>query len=70
MIGTKRGMQRKHLIERIENLEYVVSKLMNNSHNFEILFDYYVQMNDDVKNFEKFLDKKAEDAKSPKSEPE
>lgn len=63
-------MQRKHLIQRVQNLEYVVSTLMNNSRNFELLFDYYVEMNDDVKNFEKFLDKKAEDARSPKSESE
>ena len=63
-------MQRKHLIQRVQNLEHVVSKLMTNSYNFELLFDYYVEMNDDVKNFEKFLDKKAEDARSPKSESE
>jgi len=63
-------MQRKHLIQRVQNLEHVVSRLMNNSRNFELLFDYYVEMNDDVKNFEKFLDKKAEDARSPKSESE
>ena len=70
MRGTKRGMQRKHLIKRVQNLEHVVSKLMTNSYNFELLFDYYVEMNDDVKNFEKFLDKRAEDARSPKSESE
>ena len=68
MRGTKRGMQRKHLIKRVENLEYVVSRLMNNSHNFEILFDSYVEMNDDIKNLEQFLDKKAEDARSPEPE--
>ena len=34
MRGNKRGMQRKHLIKRIEYLEYVVSTLMNNSKNF------------------------------------
>ena len=69
MRGTKRGMQRKHLIQRVQNLEYVVSTLMTNSRNFEILFDYYVEMNGDVKKFEKFLDKKAEDAESPESKP-
>ena len=68
MRGTKRGMQRKHLIKRVESLEYVVSRLMNNSHNFEILFDSYVEMNDDIKNLEQFLDKKAEDARSPEPE--
>ena len=69
MRGTKRGMQRKHLIQRVQNLEYVVSTLMTNSRNFEILFDYYVEMNDDVKKFEKFLDKKAEDAESSQPKP-
>jgi len=69
MIATKRGIQRKNLIKRIEALEYVVSTLMTNSRNFEMLFDYYVEMNGDVKKFEKFLDKKAEDARSPKPEP-
>jgi len=70
MRGTKRGMQRKHLIQRVQNLEHVVSRLITNSHNFEILFDSYVEMNDDIKKLEKFLDKKAEDARSPKSESE
>jgi len=69
MRGTKRGMQRKHLIQRVQNLEYVVSTLMTNSRNFEILFDYYVEMNGDVKKFEKFLDKKAEDAESSQPKP-
>ena len=69
MKGTRRGMQRKHLIQRVENLERVVSRLMNNSHNFEILFDSYVEMNDDLKNLEDYLDKKTEDARSPKPEP-
>ena len=69
MRGTKRGMQRKQLIKRIEYLEYIVSRLMNTSHNFEILFDCYVEMNDDVKNLEDYLDKKTEDARSPKPEP-
>jgi len=62
-------MQRKHLIQRVQNLEYVVSTLMTNSRNFEILFDYYVEMNGDVKKFEKFLDKKAEDAESSQPKP-
>ncbi len=69
MIATKRGIQRKNLIKRIEALEYVVSTLMTNSRNFEMLFDYYVEMNGDVKKFEKFLDKKAKDAESSQSKP-
>ena len=58
-------MQRKHLIQRVENLERAVTNLMTNGYNYELLFDYYVQMNDDVKNFEEYLDKKAQDAESP-----
>ena len=64
MRGNKRGMQRKHLIKRIEYLEYVVSTLMNNSKNYQLLFDYYVEMNGDVDKFTKHLDKKAKDAES------
>jgi len=69
MRGTKRGMQRKHLIKRIEYLEYVVSTLMNNSKNYQLLFDYYVEMNGDVDKFTKHLDKKAKDAESSQSKP-
>ena len=60
-------MQRKHLIKRIEYLEYVVSTLMNNSKNYQLLFDYYVEMNGDVDKFTKHLDKKAKDAESSQS---
>ena len=69
MRGTKRGIQRKQLIKRIEYLEYVVSKVINNNRNFEIIFSNYIEMNGDVDNFTKFLDKKAEDAESPESKP-
>ena len=69
MRGTKRGMQRKHLIQRVQNLEYVVSTLMNNSKNYQLLFDYYVEMNGDVDKFTKHLDKKAKDAESSQSKP-
>jgi len=69
MRGNKRGMQRKHLIKRIEYLEYVVSTLMNNSKNYQLLFDYYVEMNGDVDKFTKHLDKKAKDAESSQSKP-
>ena len=62
-------MQRKHLIKRIEYLEYVVSTLMNNSKNYQLLFDYYVEMNGDVDKFTKHLDKKAKDAESSQSKP-
>ena len=69
MRGNKRGMQRKHLVKRIEYLEYVVSPLMNNSKNYQLLFDYYVEMNGDVDKFTKHLDKKAKDAESSQSKP-
>ena len=69
MRGNKRGMQRKHFIKRIEYLEYVVSTLMNNSKNYQLLFDYYVEMNGDVDKFTKHLDKKAKDAESSQSKP-
>ena len=67
MKGTRRGLQRKHLIKRIEYLEYIVSTLMNNSHNYQLLFDYYIEMNKDEEKFQKFLDKKTKDAESSKS---
>ena len=68
MIPTKRKMKRKQLIERVQTLEYVLSNVINNARNLELVIDYYVEMNGDVKKFEKFLDKKQEDANS--TEPE
>ena len=68
MIPTKRKMKRKQLIERVQTLEYVLSNVINNARNLELVIDYYVEMNGDVKKFEKFLDKKQEDANSTKSE--
>ena len=69
MRGTKRGLQRRYLIKRIEYLEYIVSTLMNDSKNYQLLFDYYVEMNGDVDKFTKHLDKKSENAESPESKP-
>ena len=68
MIPTKRKMKRKQLIERVQTLEYVLSNVINNSRNLELVIDYYVEMNGDVKKFEKFLDKKQEDANSTQPE--
>ena len=70
MIPTKRKMKRKQLIERVQTLEYVLSNVINNSRNLELVIDYYVEMNGDVKKFEKFLDKKQEDANSTQPESE
>jgi len=68
MIPTKRKMKRKELIDRVQTLEYVLSNVINNARNLELIIDYYIEMKGDVKKFEKFLDKKQEDANS--SEPE
>jgi len=46
----------------------VLSNVINNARNLELIIDYYVEMKGDVKKFEKFLDKKQEDANS--AEPE
>ena len=68
MIATKRKMKRKELIDRVNTLEYVLSNVITNARSLELVIDYYVEMNGDVKKFEKFLDKKREDANSTKSE--
>ena len=61
-------MKRKQLIERVQTLEYVLSNVINNARNLELVIDYYVEMKGDVKKFEKFLDKKQEDGNSTKPE--
>ena len=61
-------MKRKELIDRVNTLEYVLSNVITNARNLELIIDYYVEMNGDVKKFENFLDKKQEDANSTKSE--
>ena len=62
-------MKRNELIKRVEALEFVLSKVISSQRNLELIIDYYIEMNKDVKKFEKFLDKKAKDAESsePKS---
>ena len=61
-------MKRKDLIDRVQTLEYVLSNVINNARSLELIIDYYVEMKGDVKKFEKFLDKKQEDANSTESE--
>ena len=61
-------MKRKELIDRVHTLEYVLSNVITNARSLELVIDYYVEMNGDVKKFEKFLDNKQEDANSTKSE--
>lgn len=55
-------MKRKDLINRIEALESVLSKVINSERNLELVINYYIEMKKDEKKFQKFLDKKAEDA--------
>jgi len=61
-------MKRNELIKRVQTLEYVLSNVINNARSLELVIDYYVEMNGDVKKFEKFLDKKQEDGNSTKPE--
>ena len=61
-------MKRNELIKRVQTLEYVLSNVITNARNLELIIDYYIEMKGDVKKFEKFLDKKQEDANS--AEPE
>jgi len=61
-------MKRNELIKRVQTLEYVLSNVINNARNLELVIDYYVEMKGDVKKFEKFLDKKQEDGNSTKPE--
>ena len=61
-------MKRNELIKRVQTLEYVLSNVINNARSLELVIDYYVEMKGDVKKFEKFLDKKQEDANSTESE--
>jgi len=67
MIASKRKLQRKELISRVLNLESFIPKLITNIRNLELVLDYYIEMNKDGKDFEKFLDKKAKDAESSES---
>jgi len=69
MIATKRKMKRNDLIKRVQAMEFVLSKLINSQKNLELIIDYYIEMNKDDKKFQKFLDKKTEDADTsePKS---
>ena len=62
MIGTKRGLKRKDLINRIKMLEYALSNYIERQKNSELIVDLYIEMNKDEKKFAKFLDKKKKDA--------
>tara|TARA_R110002020_G_scaffold173835_1_gene364810 strand:+ start:2249 stop:2446 length:198 start_codon:yes stop_codon:yes gene_type:complete len=62
VIGTKRGLKRKDLINRIKMLEYALSNYIERQKNSELIVDLYIEMNKDEKKFAKFLDKKKKDA--------
>ena len=62
-------MKRKQMLERIAELEYYVSNLVIRSRNLELVIDYYVEMKGDSKKFDKFIEKKSEDADSTESKP-
>ena len=62
MKGTKRGLKRKDLINRVSMLEYALSNSIERQRNCELVLDLYIEMNEDQKKFQKFLDKEKEDA--------
>ena len=59
-------MKRNELIKRVKALELVLSKVINSQRNLELIIDYYIEMGGDEEKFQKFLDKKSEDAESSK----
>tara|TARA_Y100000296_G_scaffold45626_1_gene52242 strand:- start:2159 stop:2377 length:219 start_codon:yes stop_codon:yes gene_type:complete len=61
MMGTKRGLKRKDLINRVKMLEYALSNSIERQRNCELVLDFYIKMNKDEKKFQKFLDKQKED---------
>ena len=69
MIPTKRKMKRKQMMQRIAELEYYVSNLVIKGRNLELVIDYYIEMKGDSKKFDKFIEKKSEDADNTESKP-
>ena len=67
-IVTKRGLQRKDLIQRIKVLEYALATSIERQRNAELILDFHIEMNKDGKKFEKFLDKKRKDAEHKQEE--
>ena len=68
MKGSKRGLKREQMIDKIRMLENALGNTINRLHNYEMILDYYIQMNKDEKKFQKFLDKKAEENGQHKQE--
>ena len=48
-IVTKRGLQRKDLIQRIKVLEYALATSIERQRNAELILDFYIEMNKDGK---------------------
>tara|TARA_R110000737_G_scaffold219268_1_gene235384 strand:+ start:304 stop:525 length:222 start_codon:yes stop_codon:yes gene_type:complete len=67
-IATKRGLQRKDLIERIKFLEYALGNTIERGRNCESILNLYIEMNKDEKKFTKFLDKKKKDGEHKQEE--
>ena len=62
-------MKRKQMLQRIAELEYYVSNLVIKGRNLELVIDYYIEMKGDSKKFDKFIEKKSEDADNTESKP-
>ncbi len=58
MIATKRKLKRKELIDRVKMLEYALANYIERQRNCELALDFYIEMNEDKKKFQKFLDEK------------
>jgi len=57
------------MMQRIAELEYYVSNLVIKGRNLELVIDYYIEMKGDSKKFDKFIEKKSEDADNTESKP-
>ena len=57
------------MLERISQLEYYLSDLIVRSRNLELVIDYYIEQKGDSKKFDKFIEKKTEDADNTESKP-
>ena len=68
MKGNKRGLKRQQMIDKIQMLEYALGNTINRLRNYEVILDYYIQMNKDEKKFQKYLDKKSKENGEHKQE--
>ena len=63
-----RGLKRQLMVDKIQMLEYAVGNTINRLRNYEVILDYYIEMNKDEKKFQKFLDKKSKEDGQHKQE--